>query len=139
MVDSILTSTKKLLGMDEDYTAFDPDVIMHINTTLSKLVQIGIGPENGFMIEDKTSTWEQFLGEDEIMNMAKSYLYIQVRLLFDPPTSPHHLTALKEQATELEVRLNVQREMTHWVSPFPVDLNEDDPFEDETIIDAGTI
>ena len=105
---SILTDTKKLLGIEEEYTVFDPDVIIHINSVFSILNQLGVGPENGFSITDSTSTWEDFLGGDEPkLNMVKSYMYAKVRLMFDPPSGAHK-EALEHTCNELEFRLNVQ-------------------------------
>lgn len=119
MNESILTSTKKALGLDENYTAFDPDIIMHINSVLSTLNQLGIGPELGFMIEDKEALWDTFLGGDPRLNNIKTYVYLRVRMLFDPPQTGFHTQAMQEQIKELEWRINVQREDEHWVSPVP--------------------
>lgn len=110
MTDSILISTKKILGIDAAYTAFDVDVITHINSAFSTLNQLGIGPVEGFMIVDDTTTWDLFLEYDSRMNAVKSYVYLRVRLLFDPPTTSYLITAMKEQVQELEWRLNVVRE-----------------------------
>lgn len=119
MPDSILKSIKKNLNLAPDYEAFDPDVMMHINSVFSTLNQLGVGPELGFMIEDEDRTWEEFLGNDPRLNHVKTYVYLRVRLLFDPPTTGFHTTAMKEQIQELEWRLNVQREDTQWVDPTP--------------------
>lgn len=119
MSDSILTSTKKILGIAEDYTAFDVDVLMHINTVFSTLNQLGIGPVDGFMIEDATPTWDTFVGTDPRLNSVKSYVYLRVRMLFDPPATSYLIAAMKEQYEELEWRLNVYREGTAWVDPNP--------------------
>ena len=119
MEPSILKSIKKVLGLDADYTAFDIDIVMHINAVFSILQQLGIGPVNGFAIEDDTATWDTFLGTDPLLNSVKSYIFLRVRLLFDPPTSSFHTEAMKQQIQELEWRLNVYREGTAWVSPFP--------------------
>jgi len=81
MSNSILQSTKKTLGLAEDYTAFDQDIIMHINSVFSTLVMLGVGPETGFVIEDETDTWEEFT-TDVRLNSVKSYMYLKVRLLF---------------------------------------------------------
>ncbi len=120
MSDSILNSTKKILGLNDDYTAFDADVLMHINSILATLNQLGIGPENGFAIEDAVSTWDDFLGEDPRLNSVKTYVYLRVRLLFDPPATSYVITSMNEQIHELEWRLNVQREGTSWTDPNPV-------------------
>jgi hypothetical protein len=115
--NSILTSTKKVLGVDEEYTAFDMDILMHINTVFSTLNQIGVGPVEGFAIENAATTWDSFLGTDPRLNNVKTYVYLRVRYLFDPPTTSFHLTAMKEQIQELEWRLNVHREATEWTDP----------------------
>jgi hypothetical protein len=109
MSNSILLSTKKTLGLAEDYTAFDQDIIMHINSVFSVLHQLGIGPLEGFEIIDDTDTWEDF-ASDVRLNSIRSYVYLRVRLLFDPPTTSFLLNALQEQIKELEWRLNVYRE-----------------------------
>lgn len=106
---SILDSTKKTLGLSPDYDVFDPDIIMHINTVFSFLNQIGVGPSEGFMIEDATTTWDQFI-TDSRLNSIKSYIYLRVKLLFDPPATSFVLSAMKEQIQELEWRINVYRE-----------------------------
>lgn len=104
---SILTSTKKILGIDESYEAFDLDILTHINSVFSTLAQLGVGPENGYMIEDKADLWTDFLLDDLKINNVKTYVFLRVRLLFDPPATSFHLTALNEQIKELEWRLNV--------------------------------
>jgi hypothetical protein len=116
---SILTDVKKTLGLAADYTAFDLDVTLHINTALSTLTQLGIGPDEGFMITDASDDWEDFIGDDARLNSVKTYVYLRVRLLFDPPASYHFLTSYKEQIAELEWRLNVTRENDDWVDPNP--------------------
>lgn len=117
MEDSILISTKKILGLPKDHEEFDLDVVLHINSVLSTLDQLGIGPEGAFMIEDDTATWTELLGNDNRLNAVKTYVYLRVRLLFDPPTVGYHVEALKEQIKELEFRLNVTREGDQWVDP----------------------
>lgn len=107
-MDSILTSIKKLLGLDEDYEIFDMDIIMHINTVLSVLTQLGVGPSNGFSIIDKTATWTDFVNDLSKIEMVKSYIYMRVRLLFDPPQSSAVIEVMNRQISELEWRLNVQ-------------------------------
>lgn len=117
MSDSILTSTKKVLGIDESYTEFDLDIIMHINTVLNTLADLGIGPVEGFMIEDDKPVWSDFVGTDINLNSVKTYVYLRVRLIFDPPTTSFTITALEEQAKELAWRLNTRREGESWSSP----------------------
>ena len=117
MSTSILDSTKKVLGIDADYTAFDVDILMHINSVFSTLNQLGLGPAEGFAIEDATTTWDAFLGTDLRLNSVKTYIYLRVRLLFDPPSTSYLITSMKEQLQELEWRLNVNREESTWVPP----------------------
>jgi hypothetical protein len=107
-MESILTSIKKLLGITEDYTHFDPDIIMHINSIFVVLNQIGVGPEEGFRIEDKTSTWNDFLGNSIQLESVKTYVYLRVRLLFDSTTlSSTVIESMKQTISELEWRLSV--------------------------------
>lgn len=85
-MESILTSIKKLLGIPEEQTHFDPDLIIHINSVFSILNQLGIGPVQGFSISDSSSTWKDFLGDDPHLEMIKTYMLMRVRVMFDPPT-----------------------------------------------------
>lgn len=101
MNESILTSIKKLLGIPEEYEAFDQDLIIHINTMLTRLYQVGVGVPN-FSIVDKSATWDQFLTDESKYQQAKTYVYIRVRLLFDPPQSGAANEAFKETLRELE-------------------------------------
>lgn len=117
MNNSILTTTKKALNLPEEDVAFDMDIIMHINSVFSDLNQLGVGPDLGFMIEDKSTTWDAFLGSDPRLNHVKTYVYLRVRMLFDPPQTGFHTQAMQEQITKLEWMLNVQREETEWVNP----------------------
>lgn len=119
MTDSILDSVKKVLNLAPDYTAFDQDVIMHINTVFSDLQLLGIGPAQGFMITDNTTLWSAFLGGDLRLNMVKSYMFLRVRMLFDPPTLGYMITAMQQQIQEFAWKLNVQRESVAWVDPDP--------------------
>lgn len=122
MSDSILTSTKKVLGIEDSYTAFDEDIIMHVNSVFSTLHQLGIGPDNGFFITDNTATWDTFLSGDPRLNSVRTYMYLKVRLLFDPPGTSFHINALENQIEELEWRLNVTREYSQWPTPEPEEL-----------------
>lgn len=135
MNESILTSTKKILGIAEDYVEFDLDITMHINSAFSTLSQLGIGPAAGFMITDASAVWGDFLGTDANLSAVKTYVYLRVRLLFDPPTTSYHTTAIQEQIKELEWRLSTYREGTEWVAPpsWPADVYED------VIIDGGLV
>ena len=127
--DSILTSTKKVLGLDESYTAFDVDVTMHINSVFSILHQLGIGPVDGFAIEDATPTWDLFLDDVLPLNTVKSYMYLQVRMLFDPPATSYLQDSMRKQIEELGWRINVYRESLIPVLTPPVDPDYYDPLE----------
>lgn len=110
MSTSILESTKKALGVSEDYHVFDSDILMHINTTFSTLTQLGLGPAEGFSIEDVDATWDTLLRGDARLNNVKTYVYLKVRLLFDPPTTSYLLQAIQDQIKELEWRINTAQE-----------------------------
>ena len=107
METSILTSIKKLLGIAEDYTEFDEDIITHINSVFLNLTQLGVGPEEGFMIEDDTSVWEDFIDDSIQLQAVKTYMYLKVKLLFDPPLSSSVTESFTRMIAELEWRLNV--------------------------------
>jgi hypothetical protein len=109
-MDSILTSIKKLLGIAEEYTHFDEDLIMHINSVFLILRQLGIGPAEGFTIEDDVAVWTDFVKPEEGLDAVKSYMYLKVRLLFDPPDKSSVTEATKNMINELEWRLNLQAE-----------------------------
>lgn len=108
--DSILTSIKKLLGPEEDYTPFDPDIILHINSVFAILAQIGVGPKEGFFITDSKAVWSDFIGERNDLALVKSYVYLRVKLLFDPPQQTALLESMKRQADECESRLSMAAE-----------------------------
>lgn len=106
-MDSILTSIKKLLGITEEYEHFDQDIIMHINSVFMILTQMGVGPEEGFTISDSTATWSEFTNDDKKIEAVKSYVYLKVRLLFDPPASSSVMEAMNRSISEFEWRLNI--------------------------------
>lgn len=106
-MDSILTSIKKMLGITAEYTQFDADLIIHINSVFSILTQLGVGPSTGFSIHDEYSVWTDFLPEDPRLEMVKTYVYLKVRLMFDPPDRSAVADAMKRQIDEFEFRLNV--------------------------------
>ena len=111
-MESILTSIKKMLGIQEDYDHFDPDIIMHINTAFAILRQLGVGPSNGFRIEDETTTWNDFISQDNMLyDSIKSYIELRVKILFDPPSSGVLMDSYNRQISELEWRLNVTAEL----------------------------
>lgn len=110
-MDSILTSVKKLLGITEECKHFDTDIIVHINSVFLTLQQLGVGPAKGFSISDEYATWDLYLPEDNpSFEAVKSYIYLKVRLLFDPPSSSAVMESMKNMANELEWRLNVEAE-----------------------------
>lgn len=110
-MDSILTSIKKLLGITEEYDAFDTDIIIHINSVFMILNQIGVGPPEGFRIEDDSTTWTDYISDLSYnsvkLDAVKSYIYLKVKLLFDPPLSSSVTESYKNQINELEWRLNL--------------------------------
>lgn len=110
MNDSILTSIKKLLGITEDYVNFDTDIIIHINSTFTTLRQLGVGPTEGFRINDKNSKWSDFVDYDDYLDAVKTYIYLKVKLVFDPPLNAAVMEAIKETIKETEWRLNVDSE-----------------------------
>lgn len=110
MDNSILTSIKKLLGITAECTDFDPDIIMHINSVFMVLNQLGVGPSEGFRIEDDSNEWSDFIDDTECLDAVKSYMHLKVKLLFDPPLNSSVMEATKQMINELEWRLNVQAE-----------------------------
>lgn len=107
-LESILTSTKKLLGITEEYEFFDLDIIVCINTALAVLTQLGVGDPNGFSISDKTATWSDFMGNDPRLSFVKSYVHLKSRMLFDPPQSTVVKDAMENALSELVFRINVE-------------------------------
>ena len=105
-MDSILTSVKKLLGLTEAYTHFDPDIIMYINDAFFILNELGVGPDEPFTIEDASSKWDDFVTEKPMASI-RIYVFLKTKESFDPPTNSAHLNALKEKIKEYEWRLNV--------------------------------
>lgn len=107
MEESILNSIKKLLGITKEYTHFDPDIIMHINSVFMILNQIGVGPDKTYSISDESSKWTDFMPDEEMLHAVKSYIYLKVKMLFDPPSSSSMMESMNRQISELEWRLNV--------------------------------
>ena len=116
-MESILTSIKKMLGIAEEYTQFDADLIMHINSVLSILTQIGVGPSEGFAIEDDVAVWTDFVPSNPKLELIKSYTYMKVKLVFDPPLSSSVIESLTRSTSELEWRIQVAAD--------PVESNEE--------------
>lgn len=107
-MDSILNTIKKLLGFEEEYTQFDPDIIICINTVFSILTQLGVGPKEGFSILDSSKTWNDYIEDMSKLEMIKSYIFMKVRLMFDPPQNSGLSDAFDSQIKELEWRINAQ-------------------------------
>lgn len=109
-MESILNSIKKLLGIPAEQDDFDIDVILHINSAFSDLYDIGVGPSEAFVIQDDNDVWESFTEGDMNYENVKQYVYISVKIVFDPPASSAHLTALQNKLKELEWKLQVKAE-----------------------------
>ena len=110
MDESILTSIKKLLGIPEDYEHFDQDIIIHINSVFMILNQLGVGPTEEFTVTDKTAVWSDFISDNKKFESVKTYVYMKVRLLFDPPLSSAVMDCINKVINEMEWRLNVAAE-----------------------------
>lgn len=106
--NSILLTIKKMLGLTKDYDVFDQEIMVHINSVFSTLNQLGAGPKNGFRIHGPEDTWESFIGSSLDLEFIKDYIYLKVKILFDPPTSSFVLDSMNNQIKELEWRINVQ-------------------------------
>jgi hypothetical protein len=131
MEQSILKSTKKILGIEPDDTSYDLDIVTHINSAFSTLTDLGLGPDTGYVIADESAVWDDFLPDEDYLpddivrlntvklSKIKTYIYLRTRLLFDPPMQSFLLDALKAQIQEAEWRLNTNREETEWVDPDP--------------------
>lgn len=110
MEDSILISTKKILGIAAEYTAFDPDIITHINSTFSIVNQLGVISDPGFTIEDESEAWSDLKLPQNQLNLLRTYVFLKVRVLFDPPSTSFLLDAMNKQIEEYEYRLSYLRE-----------------------------
>ena len=123
-MESILTSIKKLLGIAEDYTHFDADLIMHINSVFTILTQLGVGPTEGFFIEDELATWNDFVPVDKNFNIIKSYMHLNVKILFDPPSSSVVMESMNRMISQFEWRINIlAEEMERTSSKPPINNN----------------
>ena len=144
MVDSILTTTKNALGLADDYEPYDPELIMHINSVMAILNQLGVGPSDGYVITDKTQTWSELLTnegyavEEKRLADVKSYVYMKVKMLFDPPSVGYVVTAWEKMIEEAEWRITVaQDDILH-----PASISGDvvisvDPDTERIIFDGG--
>lgn len=119
--DSIFLSIKKMLGLAEDYNIFDTDIVIHINSAIAILTQLGVGPTNGFRIVDETETWNDFLGEDvDLVAEVKDYIFLKVKMIFDPPSSSVIMDSIQRMINEYEWRLNIT------VDPYVEEVEESD-------------
>lgn len=107
-MESILDTVKKSLGLNSEYYPFDETIIMDINMAIGALTQIGVGPEEGFVVRDSNATWEEFIGSDKRLEMVKNYIFLKVKQLFDPSSSSSVSTAVDNQIKELEWRISIQ-------------------------------
>jgi len=108
---SILDSIKKLLGIEPNDICFDDEIIININSVFTILAQLGVGPATGFTISDSSSVWSDFIGERIDLELIKTYVYMRVRLMFDPPQNSFLVDSIKKQCEEFEWRLNVQSDI----------------------------
>lgn len=139
--ESILTETKKALGIAETVTVFDSDIRMHINSAIGTLNQLGVGPEGGFEIVDSDATWSDLLLTDLKLSPVKSYIHLRVKLIFDPPPNSWASVAIKEQIEQLEWRINMVREDNIPIENV-VDVDEDDDvfwYRYFRYMDGGTV
>ena len=122
MNQSVLNSTKKNLGVAPEYQAFDLDIITYINAALSTLEQLGVGPVGGFSIQDETAEWGDLLGGDPRLNNVPTYVFLRAKLLFDPPATSFHLTAIEKQIEQMEWRLSVLTDPDRIVTVADIEL-----------------
>lgn len=148
MEESILNSTKKILGIGDGDLSFDLDIITHINSAFSHLQQLGVGPEAGFQITDATPKWADFLPAPAdpapptylpILNAVKVNVYLHVRYVFDPPQLQHLMGAIERQMQESDWRLNALRESADWIDPLPIPTASDELQELINIVDSQVI
>lgn len=132
MEDSILVTIKKMLGLDSNYTAFDTDIIVFINTAMMTLQQIGVGAAGGLTVTGITEKWSDFLPSDMMLEGVKTYIYLIVKMVFDPPASSFVMDAMKQQKEELEWRLREQAEF------YPGDGSRKGYWQEQTEVDGTT-
>lgn len=138
MEQSILKSTKQVLQIGPDDESFDLAIMTHINSAFSTLNDLGVGPEDGFTIEDDVPVWMDFYTDSASqLNQIKVFVFLHSRMLFDPPTTTFHLSAMEKQLEQLTWRINVKREETAWIDPLADRLSEDDIFGDLIVLDGG--
>lgn len=104
-MDDILVTVKKMLGLEEDYLAFDTDIIIAINSAFGTLLQLGVGPAEGFQIDGYGSAWDSFIDDEKTIGLIKEYVYLRVKLVFDLPATSFAINALQSRADELGWRI----------------------------------
>lgn len=119
MADSILNDVKQALGLAADYTPYDAEITMHINSVFGDLNQLGLGPEAGYSIVNASDEWSEFIGTEARYNGVRSYVFLKVKMLFDPPTLGYLITANEKVIEKMEWRLNVAREDIDHPMPDP--------------------
>lgn len=126
---SILKSTKKVLQISDDDESFDLDIMTHINSAFSSLTDIGVGPVEGYVIDDEDTEWDDFLPETDLVKMSKvkTYVFLKTKMLFDPPQTSFLMESIQKQIIEHEWRLNANREATEYTDPDPPILVETEP------------
>lgn len=112
MTESILNTIKQMVGVEQDYDAFDMDLVVDINSAFYSLRQLGVGPTEGFIISDDVAKWNDFVEDKSLLGLVKTYVYLKVRMLFDPPTNSFLTSSIEKQISEYEWRLNVAGEGT---------------------------
>lgn len=122
--ESILSSVKKLLNLPEAYTDFDEDIVLHINSALDTIQQLGVGPIEHYEIESKANLWSEFIGDVKFINFVKTAVWLDVRLVFDPPTTSFQIESFQKRLEQLHWRLRVQADKTR---PIPVVVVVVDP------------
>lgn len=127
--ESILNDVKKFLGLQEDYTAFDQDILININGSLSTLQQLGVGPDVGFVVVDETTQWSDFSDDSSQLHASRLYICLKTKLVFDPPSTGYLVTSYEKQIQELEWRLNTRREETEWIDPMPTVILEGELYD----------
>lgn len=130
MTQSILLTVKKMLGIAEEYHAFDLDITIHVNSVFLTLNQLGVGPDTPFQITDDSAIWSDFADTSEVPGI-QTYVYLKTRLAFDPPTNSFLVDAIQKQIAELEWRMNVQVDPKREVEEVPIDPTEpEEPVEE---------
>lgn len=137
--DSILNTIKKLIGTDIDYGVFDIDLVVAINSAFMILNQLGIGPDKPYNITGPDETWKDFFGDEEVFALAKSYIYLRTKLLFDPPTSGVLHEAVERQISEFEWRMHIQADYNDAVKDEPIPDNPETPSEGGGTLDHSQL